>query len=169
MRAVTYAVAMRDLEEDIHYKSGCAYTFFRKRYSKLPIEDAQDFKAFCIVAWLGGRSRQTAYRYLAIDFFRAHGAETSTSRRKRDAFQKAGRSSHVEKLDHRTSEDAAAIFTSAQNFDDLISGMDLTTKMLVVMHFKYGHTLEELAHVYDLDMTRISQIISAAIKAIKYR
>lgn len=164
---ITQPIAMRDLEQDIHFKSGGAYTFFRKRFSNFPEQDAEDFKSFCIIAWLGGRSIHTSYRYLAVDFFRMHGAETSNSRPRRDAFQKAGRSQVIEKLDKRTIEASDGLFMSAQSFDDLISGLDLTTKMMVVMHFKYGHTMDELAHVYDLDLSRISQIIKAALASIK--
>lgn len=160
---------MKPLKYDINYKAGAAYGWFRKKFAHLPIEDAEDFRAYCVESWLSSRKINTFYKFMAVDFFREHGAQTCIKRPSGDAMAKTRRIHKDDHEDRDTQDTSERLFIGSDTFDAIIKELDLTTKILTVMHFRYGYKYEDLAALFEITPSRVTQIMRKVLKDLQQK
>lgn len=151
-----------------------AFRFFLKYFPYLPKEDAEDFRAFCVLKWMEGRDTRTYLGYMATDFFREHGVESKEKPKKigvkkrgrrKDALQKQG---NTELTDYHANaiafdNEALKLFESTEWFEKTIHRLPLLEKTLLILVCKYDYKLHEVGKLIRFDGKQAASVTIARL------
>jgi hypothetical protein len=140
----------------------CKWFLITKK--KARVEDAEDFKAYCVQQFMEGRSLKTSLKYLAADYFRS----TMGLARSPDRLEvMTTLNIHLkEENKHHpfggNPEFAGEAFTTLKS-----SAIDERKKAIIILLVKFGFTKRECAQVFCLAPSRIAQLYEEGIKQLR--
>ena len=130
-------------------RSQQAQRYFRKFYSFLGEQEAEDFGSWCLESWLKGRDIRTDLKFMAVDYRRANKGKLKQVKDSEEELEKIPSVSSVAAFE-------AYVDANAQSINERKYAM-------LALKEQYGLQLKEIAAVFRLDPSRVSQILASCL------
>lgn len=137
-----------------------AEIYFSKFWPNMP-DHAEDFGSYCLEKWLGGRSCNTSFKFIAIDYFRKYGRKVDGILGGSCDILDSGVRANLDKL----IDGADAIPDDGTNHDSFqykhlirYDGLTKLERCILVLTHEWGMTCEEIADCLGFTKGRIPQL-----------